>query len=34
RANIDKAAKVLAYNPQTTLRAGLKAQIAWCKSML
>lgn len=29
KANIDKARKLLGYNPTTTLKEGLKAQIAW-----
>ncbi len=28
-ANIDKARKLLNYNPQTTLKEGLEAQVAW-----
>ncbi len=30
-ANIDKAKKLLNYNPQTTLREGLEAQVKWFK---
>lgn len=30
-ANIDKAKKLLNYNPQTTLRQGLEAQVEWFK---
>lgn len=29
KANIDKARKLLGYNPQTGLREGLEAQVAW-----
>ncbi len=29
KANIDKARKLLNYNPQTSLEDGLKAQVAW-----
>ena len=29
KANIDKARKLLDYNPTTTLEEGLKTQIAW-----
>ncbi|HBY67979.1 MAG TPA: 3-beta hydroxysteroid dehydrogenase, partial [Flavobacteriaceae bacterium] len=29
KANIDKARKLLDYNPTTTLEEGLKAQIEW-----
>lgn len=29
KANIDKARRVLGYNPQTTLKEGLKKQIEW-----
>ena len=31
-ANIDKAKKLLNYNPQTTLREGLEAQVEWVKA--
>lgn len=31
KANIDKARKLLNYNPQTSLREGLEAQVAWFK---
>ncbi|MGB5941970.1 MAG: NAD-dependent epimerase/dehydratase family protein [Leeuwenhoekiella sp.] len=31
KANIDKARKLLGYNPTTSLREGLAAQIAWYK---
>lgn len=31
KANIDKARKLLNYNPQTTLKAGLEAQTEWFK---
>lgn len=31
KANIDKARKLLGYDPQTTLEAGLKAQVKWFK---
>ena len=31
KANIDKARKLLNYNPQTTLLEGVKAQVAWFK---
>jgi nucleoside-diphosphate-sugar epimerase len=31
KANIDKARKLLKYNPQTSLETGLKAQVAWYK---
>ncbi len=31
KANIDKARKVLNYNPKTTLLEGVKAQVAWYK---
>ncbi len=33
KANIDKARKLLAYDPQTTLKEGLKAQIEWFQSL-
>src|SRR5690606_22926992 len=29
KANIDKARKLLAYNPQTTLLEGVRKQVAW-----
>lgn len=32
KANIDKAKKILGYNPQTSLRAGLEAQVYWFKN--
>lgn len=32
KANIDKARKLLNYNPQTTLKDGLLAQAAWFKN--
>jgi len=32
KANIDKARKILDYNPQTTLKEGLIAQTEWFKS--
>ncbi len=32
KASIDKARDLLGYNPQTTLRQGLEAQIAWFQS--
>lgn len=32
KANIDKARKLLGYNPQTTLKEGLEAQMEWYKS--
>ena len=32
KANIDKARKLLNYNPSTTLLEGVKAQVAWYKS--
>lgn len=31
KANIDKAKKLLDYNPETTLLEGVKAQVAWYK---
>ncbi|MGV6828945.1 MAG: NAD-dependent epimerase/dehydratase family protein [Flavobacteriales bacterium] len=31
KANIDKARKILNYNPTTTLREGLEAQVTWFK---
>lgn len=31
-ANIDKAKKLLNYNPTTTLKEGLKLQIEWYRS--
>ncbi|MBV1923117.1 MAG: GDP-mannose 4,6-dehydratase [Flavobacteriaceae bacterium] len=31
KANIDKARKLLNYNPQTTLKEGLEAQVNWFK---
>lgn len=31
KANIDKARKMLGYNPQTILEEGLKKQVAWFK---
>ncbi len=31
KANIDKARKLLGYNPQTSLKDGLEAQTAWFK---
>lgn len=31
KANIDKARKLLGYNPQTNLRGGLEAQVYWFK---
>ena len=31
-ANIDKAKELLNYNPQTTLREGLEAQVEWVRS--
>ncbi|MEM0518629.1 NAD-dependent epimerase/dehydratase family protein [Aequorivita flava] len=34
KANIDKARKLLNYNPQTTLKEGLEAQTAWFKDNL
>lgn len=33
KANIEKARKVLGYNPTTSLQEGLEAQIAWFKSL-
>lgn len=32
KANIDKARKLLNYNPQTTLLQGVKAQVEWYKA--
>jgi nucleoside-diphosphate-sugar epimerase len=32
KANIDKARKLLNYNPQTGLKEGLEAQVAWFKA--
>ena len=32
KANIDKARKLLDYNPQTTLLEGVKAQVEWYKA--
>jgi len=32
KANIDKAKKLLNYNPQTTLLEGVKAQVEWYKA--
>ena len=32
KANIDKARKLLNYNPSTTLLEGVKAQVAWYKA--
>ena len=32
KANIDKARKLLGYNPQTTLLEGVKAQVEWYKA--
>ena len=32
KANIDKARKLLNYNPQTTLSEGVKAQVEWYKA--
>lgn len=32
KANIDKAKKLLNYNPQTTLKEGLQAQVEWVRS--
>lgn len=32
KANIDKARKLLGYNPQTGLREGLEAQVAWFRT--
>ncbi|HLT34416.1 MAG TPA: NAD-dependent epimerase/dehydratase family protein [Aquaticitalea sp.] len=32
KANIDKARKLLNYNPKTTLLEGVKAQVAWYKA--
>lgn len=32
KANIDKARKILGYNPQTMLKEGLEAQTQWFKS--
>ena len=32
KANIDKARKILGYNPQTSLKTGLEAQVAWFKA--
>lgn len=31
KANIDKARKMLNYNPQTSLKEGLEAQVSWFK---
>tara|TARA_B000000460_G_C21530394_1_gene400424 strand:+ start:1954 stop:2898 length:945 start_codon:yes stop_codon:yes gene_type:complete len=31
-ANIDKARKLLNYNPQTSLKTGLEAQVAWFRN--
>ncbi len=31
KANIDKARRILNYNPQTSLKEGLEAQVAWFK---
>lgn len=31
KANIDKARKILNYNPQTSLKEGLQAQVEWYK---
>jgi nucleoside-diphosphate-sugar epimerase len=33
-AVIGKARKLLDYNPQTSLKEGLEAQVEWCKSKL
>ena len=32
KANIDKARKLLDYNPQTSLKEGLEAQVAWFRN--
>ena len=32
KANIDKARKILGYNPRTSLKTGLEAQVAWFKA--
>ncbi len=32
KANIDKARRILGYNPQTSLKTGLEAQVAWFKA--
>lgn len=34
KANIDKARKLLGYNPTTGLKEGLEAQLAWFKSQM
>ena len=34
KANIDKARKLLGYNPKTSLREGLEAQVSWFKNKL
>ena len=34
KANIEKARKLLGYNPQTSLREGLEAQVNWFKNKL
>lgn len=34
KATIDKAIKLLGYNPKTTLREGLEAQVAWYKTSI
>ena len=34
KANIDKARKLLNYNPQTGLKEGLEAQVAWFKATM
>lgn len=34
KANIDKARELLGYNPQTSLRGGLEAQVYWFRKML
>ena len=32
KANIDKAKRLLNYNPQTTLKEGLQQQVEWVRS--
>jgi nucleoside-diphosphate-sugar epimerase len=34
RANIEKAGRILGYEPSTTMRQGLEKHVAWCRQRL
>jgi nucleoside-diphosphate-sugar epimerase len=34
RANIEKAGRILGYEPGATMRQGLEKHVAWCRQRL